>query len=421
MSILKPSTASMSKNLNKSLVNQRKLSNKKSLSPLRAYKSSSSVSSPVKIKNEIIKLSYNWQPSIPIEKEQHQEQVTSKESFFNERLVFKNGPYLNRISDMTKVQPNLKSNYEQVMRFLFDLSLVMDSEVWQLETSYLEDWPRIISLMRHFVSQKNTQIEGSSLIEDPTQACQMKRIAVFMILDAICNFIREYEFEAFFCLYWALKSFGQIAMDFKDLEMARIVFTRLKNECQDRMEFEHKMMTYKQLGYIYRSLKNYKKATLSFKKFLQLAWFNKDQTAELIAYQNLSIDYFYLADMGKASYYDRKFQEGIFENADSVVRRQAVSIIENQIKNIAAGRPIGHYIQGKFVKTSFNRMPSPSSFGGGHRMRQTTERVNDELDLAQKIKKEDYEDYERKKKPFADFTRPELQHLNEPAWSEYLK
>ena len=57
-------------------------------------------------------------------------------------------------------------------------------------------------------------------------------------------------------------------MDFKDLEMARIVFTRLKNECQDRMELEHKMTTYKQLGYIYRSLKNYKKATLSFKKFL---------------------------------------------------------------------------------------------------------------------------------------------------------
>ena len=55
-------------------------------------------------------------------------------------------------------------------------------------------------------------------------------------------------------------------------------------------------------------------------------------------------------------------------------------------------------------------------------MRQTTELVKDELEaLPQKIKKEDYVDYERKKKPFADFTRPELQHLNEPAWSEYLK
>ena len=80
--------------------------------------------------------------------------------------------------------------------------------------------------------------------------------------------IKEKDEEAFHCLYWVLKTFGQIAMDFKDLIMARKVFTKLKYECQDRIQFEHKMITYKQLGYIYRNLKDYQKAVSCFRKYL---------------------------------------------------------------------------------------------------------------------------------------------------------
>ena len=49
--------------------------------------------------------------------------------------------------------------------------------------------------------------------------------------------------------------------------------------------------------------------------------------AEIQAYQNLSIDYFYLGAMEKASFYDIKFKHGEFEGPESVVRKVAVGII----------------------------------------------------------------------------------------------
>ena len=89
------------------------------------------------------------------------------------------------------------------------------------------------------------------------------------------------------------------------------------------------MITYKQLGYLYRHMHNYKKATDSFKKYLQLAWFNENLDAELEAYHNLAIDYFYLGEMTKATFYDRKFTEGLFEGPSSVVYKVAVNIVKN--------------------------------------------------------------------------------------------
>ena len=159
-------------------------------------------------------------------------------------------------------------------------------------------------------------------------------------------------------------------MDFKDLSMAQKVFTKLKHECQAKLEFTHKMITYKQLGYIYRLQYRYLKATNCFKKFLQLAWYSKDRNAELEAYENLRIDYFYLGEMKKAKFYDEKFSQGLFEREDeSIVRKRAVQIIENQVKDINAGRKKMRPINGKLVKSAFDRMPSPSSFGGSIKLR----------------------------------------------------
>ena len=102
--------------------------------------------------------------------------------------------------------------------------------------------------------------------------------------------------------------------------------------------FHHKMVTYKQLGYVNRLLKLHRKATDCFKKYLQLAWLNEDMGAEMEAYENLSVDYFYLGAMQKANYYDDKFKYGEFEPKDAVVRKVAVGIIKNQIENDKQGR-----------------------------------------------------------------------------------
>ena len=87
------------------------------------------------------------------------------------------------------------------------------------------------------------------------------------------------------------------------------------------------------------------------------------------AYENLSLDYFYLGLIDKATFYSNKFKYGNFEGEDSVVRRAALSIIINRIEMLEKGHPREKFINGKFVKTNFERMPSPSSFGGGVAMK----------------------------------------------------
>ena len=42
------------------------------------------------------------------------------------------------------------------------------------------------------------------------------------------------------------------------------------------------------------------------------------------AYENLSLDYFYLGLIDKATFYNNKFKYGDFEGDDSIVRRAAV-------------------------------------------------------------------------------------------------
>jgi len=68
-------------------------------------------------------------------------------------------------------------------------------------------------------------------VTNQDEACKIKRMAVFAILDSLCDLIKEKDKKAFYCLYWALKTYGHIAMDFKDLKVAQKVFRRLKNEC----------------------------------------------------------------------------------------------------------------------------------------------------------------------------------------------
>ena len=52
-------------------------------------------------------------------------------------------------------------------------------------------------------------------------------------------------------------------------------------------------------------------------------------SAEMEAYQNLSIDNYYMGEMKKAEFYDNKFKYGEFEPKDAVVRKVATGIILN--------------------------------------------------------------------------------------------
>ena len=53
---------------------------------------------------------------------------------------------------------------------------------------------------------------------------------------------------------------------------------------------------------------------------LQLAWELKDQNAELISYDGMGMQYFYLGAMHKARYYHERMWKGIYEDDESAAR-----------------------------------------------------------------------------------------------------
>ena len=73
-------------------------------------------------------------------------------------------------------------------------------------------------------------------------------------------------------------------------------------------------------------------------------------SAELEAYQALSIDNYYLGYMNKAEFYDHKFKYGEFEGPSAVVRKVAVGIVKNRIDMVQKGRQREKIIDGKVIK-----------------------------------------------------------------------
>ena len=143
-------------------------------------------------------------------------------------------------------------------------------------------------------------------------------------------------------------------------------------------------------------------------------------SAEMEAYHALSIDNYYLGYMKKAEFYDHKFKYGEFEGPSSVVRKVAVGIVKNRIDMVQKGRQREKIIDGKVIKQSFDKMPSPSSFGGGIALKLKMA-ANDDGSKIIPVNRADYERHPRKEKPFAEFRRPELAHLNISLTKDYLK
>ena len=81
------------------------------------------------------------------------------------------------------------------------------------------------------------------------------------------------------------------------------------------------------MGYISRLLKEHDDAVHYFKKMMQLAWHEKDIQSEMLAYDNLSLDYFYLGELTKSNYYHDRMMTGKFENDKSTVKKVAINLL----------------------------------------------------------------------------------------------
>ena len=80
---------------------------------------------------------------------------------------------------------------------------------------------------------------------------------------------------------------------------------------------------YKKLGLIYQSEQEYPLAKKAFKIMLQIAWCENDTDAEMKAYELIAMQYFYMQELKKASFYKHKAFYGDLERPEGVCMRQA--------------------------------------------------------------------------------------------------
>jgi len=120
------------------------------------------------------------------------------------------------------------------MHLLNKIKFVTESDVYVLQLMFVNDWDRIVALMRRFAENEDRTVQGSSLVVNNEEIWKLKRLPIFAILETLCLLIKHQGPSAFFCLYWSLKTFGTIAMDFKDMPAAVSAFRKLKHECQER-------------------------------------------------------------------------------------------------------------------------------------------------------------------------------------------
>ena len=182
----------------------------------------------------------------------------------------------------------------------------------------------------------NTEI--SKEVTNEQEVWFYKKNVLYAILSSINDVIKGEDNENFYAQYWTLKTHGNIALSFKDIEEAEKVFVDAKHLCEMKLKLHHKMVVYKQLGYIYRLLTKHQKAANCFKKMLQIAWHHDDQKSEMEAYDNIGTEYFYLSNLKKAKFYNDKVVFGDIEGPDSIIRKVAISILKTKIERKVNGQ-----------------------------------------------------------------------------------
>jgi hypothetical protein len=82
-----------------------------------------------------------------------------------------------------------------------------------------------------------------------------------------------------------------------------------------------KLLAYKYLGYCFHNLELHDFALKCFKKELDLAWDTKEIAMEFDAYDNIGLQYYYMGDIVRATFYHDKMMMGTTESPDSVFRK----------------------------------------------------------------------------------------------------
>ncbi|CDW80099.1 histidine acid phosphatase family protein [Stylonychia lemnae] len=277
---------------------------------------------------------------------------------------------------------------------------------------------------------KSQIVQAYEIAQFPMYQIDERKTCLIDIWNTIIETIKQSnDLSTFELLFSTQRVLGNFYLDFKDLNEAVRVYKSLKILCEDFQKYKEKMHVYEQIGYVYRLMKDSESAVKQFKKQLQLAWQEGDTQVEVNAYDNLSIDYFYLGELAKSNYYHDRIMRGKTENNKSIVKKVSCNLLVSR-------REHRHNIElrknGEKQKTmEQQRLPSPSAISKGAQFSKAINLLPHYTESqALGIKEEEDEElnYSKQRGKTTDgrsqgkkFTQKELLHLNKLPQYEYLK
>ena len=111
----------------------------------------------------------------------------------------------------------------------------------------------------------------------------------------------------------------------KDYFKAIALFKQAKSIADTYANMKIKLKCYKGLGVCCQILKKYSLAKHYFTKVLQLSWLVGDKQNELLAYDSIGLQYYYLGDIEQAQYFHFKMMKGEYETESSALRGLGIS------------------------------------------------------------------------------------------------
>eukprot|EP00347_Sterkiella_histriomuscorum_P017799 403347948 len=125
-------------------------------------------------------------------------------------------------------------------------------------------------------------------------------------------------------------TFGYICIILRQFSEGKKQFKFLKDVCEDLKDYENKIVAYRMLGVCYKQLYQYKISANCYKKMLSLAWDIGNQQAEILAYEQLGMIYYYKGQLDRAKYYSERATRGWYENDSSQLKKIQKRDLQNQ-------------------------------------------------------------------------------------------
>lgn len=117
---------------------------------------------------------------------------------------------------------------------------------------------------------------------------------------------------------------AKIIFMFQDVYKAIIIYKNCKKLCISFQLVDYLISCYKGLGRCFQYLKQYSLALTYFSKMLQCSWKLNDKDHEILAYDLIGMQFYYMGDLEKSKYYHQRMVDGELEPESSNVRKLAV-------------------------------------------------------------------------------------------------